>query len=175
MPTTIGIVSFTDKSQEIVKALKSLSRQKVLVGIPQSEDQRPGSPIGNAALGYIHEFGSPAQNIPPRPWLIPSVNDSLDKAVIYLEQAAKHAFSGNSSGASRALNAAGQYTVNKIKTRIRSKIPPPLAPATVRNRINKNPSRKRIAARRPLTAADFTPLIDTAQLINSITYVVTVK
>ena len=38
--------------EDVVKALDELSRRRLLIGIPQEKDPRPGEPIGNASLGY---------------------------------------------------------------------------------------------------------------------------
>jgi hypothetical protein len=39
-------------------------------------------------IGYIAEYGSPAQNIPPRPWLMPSMRQSQDAVVEILKKEA---------------------------------------------------------------------------------------
>lgn len=182
MPDPANLKVTLDKTAEIEKALKALSNTSVLVGIPSDDERQPGelgsetrvqSAIGNAALAYIHENGSPAQNIPARPFFQPGVNESKDRWASYLEQAGAKAFEGNATAMDRALHAAGMTAVAAVKNRIAAGIPPPLAQSTVdaRRKRSKGSSYRRKAA----TAADTTPLIDTGQMINSITYVIRKK
>jgi len=152
--------------EEIIASINRLANTRVLIGIP-STARRSDSSIDNATLGYIHEHGSPARNIPARPFLRPGVTTSRPEWERYLQQAAQAAVNGNDSVMDKALNAAGQTAVSAVKLTITSKIPPPLKPATVRGR--------RRYRGHPATAADIagaTPLVDTGQLLNSITYVV---
>jgi hypothetical protein len=172
MPASFSI---KDNSAQIVRALEQLARQQVLVGIPQSNDIRPGDPLGNAAIGYINEYGSPINNIPPRAWLIPGIQQAHAQTTRYFEQAINHALQGNAGGSMRALHAAGQYTVNVVKVRIQSFIQPVLSPRTIQNRINRNPHRRQVAAATQPIATNFIPLIDTGEFINNIQYVVRVK
>jgi hypothetical protein len=66
----------------------------------------------------------------------------------------------------RALNAAGQTAVSAVKTKIINGLEPPLSPRTVAARQRKRKGRK------AQTAAQMTPLVDTAQLLNAYTYVI---
>ncbi len=68
-----GVTIRADNAQSILDALKSLTKKDVLVGIPAEDSDRDDVPFGNAGIGYINEYGSPAQNIPPRPHLVPGV------------------------------------------------------------------------------------------------------
>jgi hypothetical protein len=38
--------------EDIEKAIRHLASRRLLIGIPQEKDPRPGEPIGNASLGY---------------------------------------------------------------------------------------------------------------------------
>lgn len=69
-----GVTTRVDNAQAILDALKSLTKKDVLVGIPAEDSDRDDVPFGNAGIGYINEYGSPAQNIPPRPHLVPALN-----------------------------------------------------------------------------------------------------
>jgi len=152
-------------ADELQKAVERLTKSHVLVGIPSTP--RTEGPIDNATLGWIHETGSPAANIPARPFLRPGVEESKDQWIPYMRQAAEAAITGDEGTMTNALNAVGTTAVSAVKNTITAKIPPPLQPATVR-------ARRRYRAT-PATAADIagaTPLVDTAQMINSITYVI---
>jgi hypothetical protein len=155
-----------DKTGDIAKTLRKLANIRVAVGIPETKDSRRDGPIGNAALAYIHNTGSPINNIPARPHLEPGIKESETKWTGYFEQAAKFAFEGNAGGMDRALNAAGQTAVSAVKTKIINGLQPPLSPRTVAARQRKRKGRK------AQTAAQMTPLVDTAQLLNAYTYVI---
>jgi hypothetical protein len=61
----------------LTKRIQSLGEYDVAVGIFPENNPRGGG-IGNAALGAIHEKGSPRRNIPPRPWLVPVIEKNQD-------------------------------------------------------------------------------------------------
>jgi hypothetical protein len=164
-----GVMVLVDNTKQLAAALKALSTNKVLVGIPQEANPRAGEPIGNVSLAYIHELGSPARNIPARPFLVPGIKNSKDQWVRKLEQAARDAMAGEPALMKRHLGEAGQIAVNAVTRTIAAGIPPPLAPATVAARRQRTPgSRYR---RKATTAADTIPLIDTGALLRSITWV----
>lgn len=153
---------------DIAAILSRLSQKSLMVGIPQKNDTRSGSPIGNAMIGYIHEFGSQHQGIPARAHLVPGVNAAMPDIVKYMEQAAKAAMKGDEALSDILIGRAGQVAVNSVKRIIKAKIDPPLKPATIaRRRIRTKGSKYRRKASAP---ADATPLYDTRAYINSIAY-----
>jgi hypothetical protein len=167
---------------DIINALKKLANTRLLIGVPSEAAPREG-PISNAAIGYIMEIGSPAQNVPARPHLKPGVEQSRDRWEPYMRQAAQAALEGNDGRMDRALNAAGQTAVSAVKSKITAGIPPPLKPETVAARRRHRGQRGRAAraAYRQFHTrfeagietgfGGITPLVDTAQYINSITFV----
>jgi hypothetical protein len=174
-----------DNTPMIAAAIKRLANTDVMVGIPSDQEQphydesggqakgtekRTDTPsgIGNANIGYIHETG--AGHVPARPWLSPGIRLNQRKWTDYMKQAGKLAFTGNVVAADKAWNAAGITAVSGVKARIQSDIPPPLSPRTVAGRVA-----RRGDAVGSATASDFTALIDTAQFINSVSYVVRQK
>ena len=72
-----------DIAGKVLANIRAVPQKKLLVGIPAEENARGGE-IGNASLGFIHEYGSPARNIPARPFLIPGVQDAEPQAVAML-------------------------------------------------------------------------------------------
>jgi hypothetical protein len=194
------------KPEDVARATKQLAGVRVLVGIPSDSKERAltlpqeaqnmfsgatSKPVSNALLGYVHEFGSPAQNIPARPFLIPGVKNSRSKWERYLRQAATAALEGNDGVMDRALNAAGQIARDAVAATITAGIPPPIKPATMAARArHRGGGADRAEARSAyrgfheryeagieteVTGGGVTPLIDTSQLINSITFVVRKK
>jgi hypothetical protein len=174
-----------DNTQMVVDAIKRLANTTIMVGIPSDQEQphldergsqakgtekRTDIPVGNANIGYIHETGAPGVNIPARPWLSPGVRNSRRQWQAYMERAGHLAFQGKMSDADKAWHAAGMTAVTGVKDRIQSNIPPPLSQVTIDRRRQR--SRGSTYQRLATTAADVTALIDTAQMINSISYVV---
>jgi len=152
-----------DVMKEFRERIKYLAEQGVLVGIPEEKTSRtpePGEKAGitNAAVGYLAEHGSPAQNIPQRAFLVPGVQDASSKAANYLGQAGRLALSGDRGSADKAFHAAGLVSASSVKAKISSGPFKKLADAT-------------LAARRRRGRTGTKPLQDTDQLLNSVTYV----
>lgn len=154
-----GLTIRTDAAQGILDALKTLANKDVLVGIPESKDERDDSDIGNAAIGYINENGSPAQNIPPRPHLKPGVKSVEPDFLPHLKVAAQKALEGNAEGAVASLDRAGTVAANGVKRYITITGFTPLADATIANRLRRGRTGNK-------------PLIDTGEYRRSITHVV---
>lgn len=106
-------------------------------------------------LAAIHEFGSPAANIPERSFIRATIHAQGDEIKTFLRKAAKAVVRGDVK-VERVLNVLGTKLAADMKKLITTGdgIPPPLKDATVRA---KGSSR---------------PLVDTGQLKNSITHVV---
>jgi hypothetical protein len=164
------------------QAVAALSRKRVLVGIPMENDPRPGQEIGNASIGYIHEYGSPARGIPPRPHMRPGIEAAQAEISRRLAAAAQATLEGNQSAAIQHLGQAGQAAVNSIKKTIQAGLQPNLQPATVVNRVTGRARREREAGRRQMSLMELAreeiadgsvkPLIDTGDYINSIVWVI---
>jgi hypothetical protein len=154
-----GLTIRADSAQSILDALKTLANKDVLVGIPESKDERDDGDIGNAAIGYINENGSPAQNIPPRPHLKPGVKSVEQDFMPHLKAAAQKALEGNEEGAVTSLDRAGTVAANGVKRYITITGFTPLADATIANRLRRGRTGNK-------------PLIDTGEYRRSITHVV---
>lgn len=156
-----------DRLKQTLALIESLGNERVLVGIPASESYRrpePGeppsaTPINNADLGYIHEMGSPAANIPARPFLVPGVQSARERLGGLYESAARAILAGRVATASEAHARAGLIASAAVKTKITEGPFTPLAPLTLANRKRRGRTGTR-------------PLIDTGQLRNAITYVI---
>ncbi|EIP4525569.1 TPA: hypothetical protein ACTDM3_004473 [Salmonella enterica subsp. enterica] len=183
-----GVTTRVDNAQAILDALKSLTKKDVLVGIPAEDSDRDDVPFGNAGIGYINEYGSPAQNIPPRPHLLPGVKSVEEQTVPQLKAAAQAALDGNAAGAERALNRAGTLAANGVRRYMTITGFTPLADSTVEARARRG--RKGAKAELARRSADgklnainpdsgqlisnenVSPLIDTGQYRRAITHVV---
>ena len=148
-----------DISAQVLINIREIPSEKLLVGIPAEENAR-GEEIGNAALGFIHENGSPARNIPPRPFLVPGVRDAEPQAVAMLAVPTAEALTKGKYALAKGYERAGLVCQAAVKKRIVSQEGfAPLSPRT-------------IAARERKGYKGTKALIRTGQLLNSITYVV---
>lgn len=127
-------------------------RAKVGVQAPEAEIDRGGG-LTNAGLAAIHEFGSPPSSIPERSFLRSTFDEKQRGYQKELDRIARAGLDGAALEGEMTL-LGEQYRADAID-KIRSGIPPPLAPATI--------ARK---------GGEATPLIDTGQLVNSIRVVV---
>lgn len=155
---TVNIV-INVSTDEVFRSLKLLEREEVLVGVPDTEAGRRDREINNAALAYIHDNGSPAQNIPARPFMRPGIEAARGRLEHRLLAAGKKAIAGKVDEAHKELEAVGLIAQSSIRTTINKGIPPPLKPKT-------------LSARRRRGRSGTKPLIDTGQLRNSINYIV---
>lgn len=178
-----------DRVPALLRAIEDLTKTDVLVGIPgTTADRKPEgghpAPINNAALGYIHEFGLPEHNIPARPFLRPGIAEGMPAIISRLRSGAKRALTlaarhGDSEAGVKALEAVGLVAQNAVRAYINRGVGPPLATSTLRRRMATKGKPRRGAAlelARRATGAPpgldlAKPLIWTAQMRNSITYV----
>lgn len=148
-------------------AFASLAKQEVLVGVPAEADPRKAESgetqsMNNATLAYIHDNGSPAANIPARPFMHPGIVDCQEKVVKQFKNGANAALTGNVGAIDKSLHTVGLIAQSAIRNRINAGPPPPLSKYT-------------LAARRRRGRTGTVPLIDTGQLRNSINYVLRSK
>ncbi|MBR8279784.1 hypothetical protein [Burkholderia vietnamiensis] len=153
-----------DRLDEVLKSISGLVQKQVLVGVPDSTAGRKdeSEPLSNAEIGYILEHGSPANNIPERPHLVPGVQDARPKFEPQLQKGVEAALDGDLEKVNRSLNRAGLVAQNSVRAKINSNIPPKLADST-------------LAARRRRGVTRENTLVDTGQYRNAITYVIRKK
>lgn len=157
---TVQIIK--DNLKSLLKNIESMSKKSVLIGIPSDKTIRPEVPQTNAELGYLHEHGSPARNIPARPFLIPGVKAANENTTKILKEYAGKALQ-DYKAIDNGLNAAGLFAQNSVKKYIIAQTNfTPLSAAT-------------IAQRKAKGFKGTKALIRTGQLLNSITYVVKEK
>jgi hypothetical protein len=156
-----GVKVKKDFTKDLIQTMRGMSAQRVLVGIPQEKDPRKGDPIGNAALAYIHENGSPAQNIPARPFLVPGAKEASEKAPAILKASAIEALSGfDPKKLDQGLNRVGLHAQSVVKQRIQ-------------NQVGFEPLKKgTLSARKRKGFQGEKALIRTGEMMNSIKYVI---
>lgn len=146
------------------KALELLLKREVLVGIPAANaarDPEPGetTTATNALIGYVMEYGSPAQNIPARPFLHPGVANAREGIELHMKKAGQLALRGKQDEIGQELEKVGLIAAASVQKKITDGPFQPLKPAT-------------LAARRRRGRTGDRPLVDTGQLRRAITYIV---
>lgn len=179
-----GLTIVHDHVAALDRAFNYIADTRVAVGIPSTRagrENEDGQDINNAALGYIHENGAPEVGLPPRPHLIPGILRVQSQTEAGLRRAAEAAMDGDQPAAERSLNAVGLRAASSVKQVLREGVPPPIQDDTIRNRRfgrqtksmrpgEKEELRRRASGQAP--AMDLVkPLINSAQLLNSYTYV----
>lgn len=155
---SLVVEDFTDDFNKIIKSFK---RDAVLVGIPEQDAERKETdPINNAALLAINEFGSPLNNIPPRPAMAIGIRNAQDAIAEQFKLAAKGALTKGLAALPVAYNRVGLIASNSVKKAINAQ--EGLAP----------PSEATLAAREAAGFKGTKALIVTGQMRNAITYVV---
>ena len=175
----------------MLEGSKELSKHAVYVGVPEKTSPRPGEPISNAQLAfihthgvrawkmrtamnvamkgsgklsysaalalYIHTFGSPLYQVPPRPIVEPAIKANMKKLEGEFKLAAKAGLAGNKAQVQTHLRRAGMMAQNFVRAWF----------TDPRNHWAKNAP----STIRPKKSSR--PLIDTGDLRKSMTYIVT--
>ncbi len=121
----------------------------VNVGVPEGKREEDGTPV--AMIAAVHEFGSPSQGIPERPFLRVAVQRNRQKYVRLNRINLVKMLRGQAT-VDQALGQLGEMAKGDVQTEIRSGDFAPLKPATIKR---KGSSR---------------PLIDTGQMVQSIAW-----
>lgn len=154
----------SDNTKNFNAIIDAFKDQEVVVGIPESEAARKntedGGPINNAALLFINEFGSPVNNIPPRPAMALGLSKAADDIADQFHNAAVHAFEGGQDAIDKYYNRAGFVASSAIKTVINDQMG--ITP----------PSDATMASRKSQGIKSTKALIVTGQMRNAITHVV---
>ncbi|MBO9332901.1 hypothetical protein GHR37_27545 [Achromobacter xylosoxidans] len=148
-----------DRLNGVLASINELVKKQVLVGVPDSAPDRKEGPLSNAQIGYILEHGSPANNLPPRPHLLPGVQDARSKVEPELQAGVNAALDGDAQMVDTRLNRAGIVAASSVKAKINSNVQPALSERTLADRRRRGVTRENT-------------LVDTAQYRNSITHVV---
>lgn len=159
--------------QDLKKRWTRTHGRVVVVGIfgkGAAEEHDDG--VTNLLVAIIHEFGAPKAGIPSRSWLRAFVDEKGNEIRRRVRILSVQVLKGQLTY-DQALGQLGAWIVGAIQARIASKIPPPLKDATVGNRLRSKSRRdtaKRQNAQRGGGSARLTPLIDTGQFRQAITF-----
>lgn len=169
-----------DRTDSMLQDLERLTHKRVLVGVPEANDDfktpkamKEERTIGNAALAYIHDNGSPLQKIPARPFMHPGVEKVKDKIDVELLAGIQLSLDGNYEAMEQRLMRAGLIAQNSIKGIIREATDfEPLKQATLTGRLRQRKNYKKMKADQKQELRDsMTPLRNTSSMLNAITYI----
>lgn len=139
------IHSHPNATADMKKRLKKLAKKAAYIGLPESTN-------GDLLMrGAVHNFGSPSQGIPARPWLKEGAQEGTEKYKNFAASNVSKVALGNMTPESYH-SLLGEIAKAEVQKYIRNGDFAPLAPAT-------------IAAK-----GSSKPLIDTGQMRNAITY-----
>lgn len=165
MPLKRGDSSARDNFIEVMQGLKGAELQVGFFPSAKYPDKQT-TPV--AYVAAIHEFGSPARGIPPRPFFRPTIANRKKAWGSAIEHFAKRLLIGDGTP-EQYLEQLGLAVSGDIKKTISKIKIPKLSDKTI------------IAKRRKLAAKGLDmgnlnkPLVETTQLIGSLTYEVTRK
>lgn len=151
-----------DILKAFVRGVKFVKDTAVYVGIQEKDSSRKkDKDVTNAELAYIHTYGSPINNIPPRPFLQPAIENSVDQINKHMKSALVNAIEGNKAESVVELEKAGMTGQNKTRAWFVNDDNgwAPNTPAVRARKMKKGSTKPR-------------PLIDTGELRKSITYFV---
>lgn len=153
----MSVSVLVDHTKELMATLEKLAKVgSIFVGVPEDKAARKSSEMNNATLAAIHELGSPAAKIPPRPFLKIGIAKAQKECVNILGAGAAKALTNFDAGdLVKAQDKAGLVAQNSVRGVFRSGDLKPLEKSTLKKKGEKT-----------------TPLIDTGSLRTSISYVV---
>ncbi|MDE9495734.1 hypothetical protein KKJ09_19635 [Xenorhabdus bovienii] len=140
-----------DGLRALAAKLREMEKLRVYVGVPASKNQRNDETgISNAVVAAAHEFGVPG-HIPERSFLRSTVSENKENAAKFLAKNIREALltDGDKETPFALL---GEKIAGEVKRKIQAGIDPPLDPKTIKRKGSSK------------------PLIDTGQLLQSITY-----
>ncbi len=154
-----NVTILSDKWAKVKASLELMTSKACYVGIPHEETRDDG--ISNAQIAFINEFGSDHKNIPARPFMQPALKKVKERVIQEYKAGAKLVLQGYDMNVT--YERVGTIARDAIKKQIVSgEGMKPLEDATIKARQYRRKSGK----------AGTKPLIDTGQMLNSITYVI---
>jgi hypothetical protein len=140
------------KYADLMRRFAELAGHSVMVGIPEGENGRTDEDeIGSAGILAVHEFGAPNLGIPERSVVRRAIRENIGKYRKLNEQNLRKVVRGDMSVA-QALGILGAVAAGDVQLTIRNADLAPLKPETIRRKGSSK------------------PLIDTGQVIQSITF-----
>lgn len=139
--------------------VREMGKHKLRVGWGSEQQYESSVPV--AGIAAQNEFGNPAKNIPPRPFMRPAMHKQGDNWTKTLAHGFKQVYQGRLTFPQVLNDMTGQLVIGDIKKEISEVTSPPLSPKTIKARMNARGAKK-------ATASLTKPLIDTGVMFNSI-------
>ncbi len=155
----LHIVKITRKTNDALeKAIKEINKRNLSVGWFESSKYEDGTPV--AQVASQNEFGSPANNRPPRPFMRNAISENSTRWAKTSAKISKDILNG--SNVLTSLNLLGVVVEADIKKSITSITAPALALSTINARKNRSSNKK------PATTIN-KPLVDTGYMLATVT------
>ena len=159
-PTLTVTSDFTASFNETIRRFKN---DDILVGIPEEKtDRKESSPINNATLLAICNFGSEKMGIPPWPVMAIGIRNARDEITAQFKRGAQEALTKGFAAISPAYNRVGIIASTSIKKVLNAQ----------ENVPEDKPAPSTLAARKSQGFKGKKYWIVTGQMRNAITYVV---
>lgn len=143
--------------EKMQKAVQDLQAKSLRVGFFDSAKYEDGTPV--AYVATIHEFGSPSNGIPARPFMRPAIAENKTQWAALLGAGSKRVLSGKME-VDQMLGQVGMQAAGEVSESIAAVSTPALKPSTIAAR----------AAKRATPGASTKPLVDTGLMIQSVSH-----
>lgn len=140
---------------DIDNLIDKIASKKLEVGFFEHSAYEDGTPV--AGVASVQEFGSVANNIPPRPFFNPAIEKNEAKYSKIMAKSLEGVIEGKKS-VEQSLSQLGAIVKGDIQTSISQVQSPPLSPRTIKARANKSGK------------SSTKPLVDTGLMIQSVDY-----
>ena len=151
----VAINKLLNKLVGLQKSINDLSTKQVAVGFFDTAHYPDGTPV--AYVAAIQEFGSPQNNIPPRPFMRPTMEENRKEFSDMMARGCAKVLDGSLTS-DQMLGQFGMVVAGAIKESIVAVNRPALSDSTMRSR------RSRKADKNPSTK----PLVDTGLMLASV-------
>lgn len=148
-----------DGARRLSQAVRDIQSKQLRVGWGENIKYDDGTLVAEVAAQ--NEFGNPAKNIPPRPFMRPTINRQRS---VWMKKAAHGIMSvlRGERTTGEVFDTIGQLAAGDIRKTISKVKSPPLKTATVMARLRGKKQGNSVS----LTAAK--PLVDTGHMLNSL-------
>ncbi|AUX72751.1 hypothetical protein [Erwinia pyrifoliae] len=136
-----------------------LNKKQLQIGFFEHGKYPDGTPI--AYVAAIQELGHPAGGIPPRPFLRPAMAENAAGYKKLISQAVNAAVAGSIT-LNDGLNQIGTKAAGDVQNAIRTLTTPPLHTSTIRGRARRHSKGRALSK----------PLVDSGQMLQTVTYAV---
>ena len=154
----------TAAGKQLQAALKNLDGKVAKVGWFENSKYPDKKGTQVAQVAAIQEYGWPARNIPPRPFMRPTIIEKEKEWRNLAESGVKAILAGNET-IGTVMEKIGLRAAGQVRAKITEILEPPLSPVTIYNRFHRKSDKKTIGL---LTK----PLVDTGILLGTCTNIV---